>query len=55
MQIDTNKIMMDKRLSRKEGKIDTIFVKDLFRFGLNYIQIGQYIDYILLKEYDLLP
>ena len=28
------------------GKIDTIIVKDLSRFGRNYIQIGQYIDYI---------
>ena len=30
----------------KEGKIDTIVVKDLSRFGRNYIQVGQYIDYI---------
>ena len=30
----------------KEGKIDTIIVKDLSRFGRNYIQVGQYIDYI---------
>lgn len=30
----------------KEGKIDTILVKDLSRFGRNYIQVGQYIDYI---------
>ena len=28
------------------GKVDTIVVKDLSRFGRNYIQIGQYIDYI---------
>ena len=28
------------------GKIDTIVVKDLSRFGRNYIQVGQYIDYI---------
>ncbi len=28
------------------GKIDTIIVKDLSRFGRNYIQVGQYIDYI---------
>ncbi|MGN0824703.1 MAG: recombinase family protein [Candidatus Coproplasma sp.] len=30
----------------KTGKIDTIIVKDLSRFGRNYIQVGQYIDYI---------
>lgn len=30
----------------KEGRIDTIIVKDLSRFGRNYIQVGQYIDYI---------
>ena len=30
----------------KDGKIDTIVVKDLSRFGRNYIQVGQYIDYI---------
>ena len=30
----------------KAGKIDTIIVKDLSRFGRNYIQVGQYIDYI---------
>ena len=30
----------------KAGKIDTILVKDLSRFGRNYIQVGQYIDYI---------
>lgn len=28
------------------GKIDTIIVKDLSRFGRNYIQVGQYLDYI---------
>ncbi len=28
------------------GRIDTIIVKDLSRFGRNYIQVGQYIDYI---------
>lgn len=27
-------------------KIETIIVKDLSRFGRNYIQVGQYIDYI---------
>ena len=30
----------------KAGKIDTIVVKDLSRFGRNYIQVGQYTDYI---------
>lgn len=30
----------------KQGKFDTILVKDLSRFGRNYIQVGQYIDYI---------
>lgn len=30
----------------QSGKIDTIVVKDLSRFGRNYIQVGQYIDYI---------
>ena len=30
----------------KCGKIDTVIVKDLSRFGRNYIQVGQYIDYI---------
>ncbi len=30
----------------KTGKINLIIVKDLSRFGRNYIQIGQYIDYI---------
>ncbi len=30
----------------KTGKIDTIIVKDLSRFGRNYILVGQYIDYI---------
>ncbi|MDE7296779.1 MAG: recombinase family protein, partial [Clostridia bacterium] len=28
------------------GKINTVVVKDLSRFGRNYIQVGQYIDYI---------
>lgn len=37
-----------KRMLRdaQSGKIDTIVVKDLSRFGRNYIQVGQYIDYI---------
>ena len=40
----------------KEGKIDTIVVKDLSRFGRNYIQVGQYIDYISpLTAYALSP
>lgn len=30
----------------KNGNLDTIVVKDLSRFGRNYIQVGQYIDYI---------
>ena len=30
----------------QSGKINTIIVKDLSRFGRNYIQVGQYIDYI---------
>jgi len=30
----------------KNGIIDTIIVKDLSRFGRNYIQVGQYTDYI---------
>ena len=30
----------------QSGKIDTIVVKDLSRFGRNYIQVGQYVDYI---------
>ena len=30
----------------KGGKLDTIVVKDLSRFGRNYIQVGQYVDYL---------
>lgn len=30
----------------KTGKINFIIVKNLSRFGRNYIQVGQYIDYI---------
>lgn len=30
----------------KSGKVNTILVKDLSRFGRNYIEVGQYIDYI---------
>lgn len=30
----------------KAGSLDTVVVKDLSRFGRNYIQTGQYIDYI---------
>ena len=30
----------------KSGRINLIVVKDLSRFGRNYIQVGQYIDYI---------
>ena len=28
------------------GKINTVVVKDLSRFGRNYIEVGRYIDYI---------
>ena len=30
----------------KAGEINTIVVKDLSRFGRNYILVGQYIDYV---------
>lgn len=30
----------------KNGKINLIICKDLSRFGRNYIQVGQYTDYI---------
>ena len=30
----------------KTGRINTIMVKDLSRFGRNYIMVGQYLDYI---------
>ena len=30
----------------KNGRIDTIIVKDLSRFGRNYIEVGMYLDYI---------
>ena len=30
----------------KTGRINTIVVKDLSRFGRNYIMVGQYLDYI---------
>ena len=30
----------------QRGKINLIIVKDMSRFGRNYIQVGQYIDYI---------
>src|SRR5574344_447431 len=30
----------------KTGVINTIIVKDLSRFGRNYIEVGQYIDYV---------
>lgn len=30
----------------KAGKINLILVKDLSRFGRNYIEVGQYVDYI---------
>lgn len=33
-------------LTAKMGKINLILVKDLSRFGRNYIEVGQYVDYI---------
>ncbi len=30
----------------KTGVINTIIVKDLSRFGRNYIEVGQYLDYV---------
>lgn len=30
----------------KDGKIDLILCKDLSRFGRNYIQVGQFTDYL---------
>ena len=30
----------------KDGKINLILVKDLSRFGRNYIQVGQFTDYV---------
>ena len=30
----------------KNGKINLIICKDMSRFGRNYIQVGQYVDYI---------
>ena len=30
----------------KTGVINTIIVKDLSRFGRNYIEVGQYVDYV---------
>ena len=39
---DVKRMLFDAQ----SGKIDTIVVKDLSRFGRNYIQVGQYIDYI---------
>ena len=44
---DFNRPGIKKLLSDAQaGKADTIVVKDLSRFGRNYIQVGQYIDYI---------
>ena len=37
------KRLLDDAMS---GKIDLILCKDLSRFGRNYIEVGQYIDYI---------
>lgn len=39
---DVKRLLEDART----GRIETIVVKDLSRFGRNYIQVGQYIDYI---------
>lgn len=36
----------------KSGRINVIIVKDLSRFGRNYIEVGQYIDYIF-PLYDI--
>ena len=38
----------------KTGKINLIIVKDLSRFGRNYIQVGQYIDYIFQPTISVL-
>lgn len=44
---DFNRPSVQKLLDdAKAGVINTIIVKDLSRFGRNYIQVGQYIDYI---------
>lgn len=34
----------------KTGVIDTIIVKDLSRFGRNYIEVGQYLDYASAEQ-----
>ncbi len=40
----------------KTGVINTIIVKDLSRFGRNYIEVGQYVDYVFPRSvYGLLP
>ena len=44
---DFNRPAVQKLLSDAQtGKINIIVVKDLSRFGRNYIEVGQYIDYI---------
>ncbi len=35
-----------KRINAKTGIINTIIVKDLSRFDKNYIEVGQFIDYV---------
>lgn len=30
----------------KQGVINTVLVKDMSRFGRNYIMVGQYLDYV---------
>ena len=39
---DIQRLLSDAQL----GKINTVVEKDLSRFGRNYIEVGQYIDYI---------
>lgn len=39
---DVQRLLDDAKI----GKINIIIVKDLSRFGRNYIQVGQYVDYI---------
>lgn len=44
---DFNRPGIQKLLTDAQtGKINTIIVKDLSRFGRNYIEVGRYIDYI---------
>ena len=44
---DFNRPGVQKLLAdAKSGKINLILCKDLSRFGRNYIEVGQYVDYI---------